>query len=224
MNILLIEDEPKVAAFIKKGLETYQHTVTVAYDGQDGYHIAMQHDFDIILLDRLLPTLSGIDVCRRIKHLKKGLPVLMLTALGTVQDIVQGFENGADDYLTKPFHFDELLARIQALHRRGMTVSPAAVYQVADLQMDCYHHSVKRADKEIALTVKEYALLEVLMTNKNKVLTRTYLAETVWGISFSRGTNLIDVYVNYLRGKVDKGFDTPLIHTVVGVGYVMREK
>ncbi|NIG54416.1 response regulator transcription factor [Chitinophaga sp. Cy-1792] len=224
MNILLIEDEPKVAAFIKKGLENFQHTVTVAYDGQDGYHAAMQQDFSVVILDRLLPTLSGLDVCRRIKHMKKGLPILMLTALGTVQDIVQGFENGADDYLTKPFHFDELMARIQALHRRGMTLNPGAVYQVADLVMDCYNHIVKRGEKEIALTVKEYSLLEVFMTNKNRVLTRTYLAETVWGINFSRGTNLIDVYVNYLRSKVDKGFDTPLIQTVVGVGYVMRDK
>ncbi|RFS26648.1 DNA-binding response regulator [Chitinophaga silvatica] len=224
MNILLIEDEPKVAVFIKKGLETLQHSVTVAYDGQDGYHTAMQHDFDIVILDRLLPSLSGIDVCRKIKHIKKGLPIIMLTALGSVPDKVQGFESGADDYLPKPFHFDELIARIQALHRRGNVTSPSAVYQVADLEMDCYNRSVTRNGKDISLTVKEYALLEVLMINKNRVLSRTYLAETVWGINFNRGTNLIDVYVNYLRSKVDKGFGDPLIHTVVGVGYVMKDK
>ncbi|MGN7820505.1 response regulator transcription factor [Chitinophaga sp. 22536] len=223
MNILLIEDEPSVAAFIRRGLEAHQHTVTVAYDGQDGCHVAIQYNYDLVILDRLLPSLHGLEVCRRIKSVKKGLPVLMLTALGTVRDKVDGFENGADDYMTKPFHFEELLARIQALHRRAQTVTAAAIYRVADLEMNCYNRTVFRKGKEILLTVKEYALLEVLIINKNKVLSRTYMAETVWGIDFNRGTNLIDVYINYLRSKVDKGFSQPLIHTVVGVGYVLRE-
>lgn len=223
MNILLIEDEPRVAAFIRKGLEAHQHTVTVAYDGQDGCHVAMQYDYDLVILDRLLPTLHGLEVCRRIKSLKKGLPILMLTALGTVRDKVQGFESGADDYMPKPFHFDELLARINALHRRGHTITPAAVYRVADLELNCYNRTVFRDNKEIFLTVKEFSLLEVLITNKNRVLSRAHMAETVWGIDFNRGTNLIDVYINYLRAKVDKGFSKPLIHTVIGVGYVLRE-
>ncbi|MBV8253524.1 MAG: response regulator transcription factor [Chitinophaga sp.] len=224
MNILLIEDEPKVAAFIRKGLEAYQHTITVAYDGLNGYQAAMQHDFDVVILDRQLPSLSGLEVCRMIKTMKKGLPILMLTALGSIRDKVQGFESGADDYLPKPFHFDELIARVHALHRRGNVVSPSAVYQVGDLELNCYNRAVTRSGKDITLTVKEFALLEVLMTNKNRVLSRTYLAEAVWGINFNRGTNFIDVYVNYLRSKIDKGFEFPLIHTVIGVGYVMRDK
>lgn len=224
MNILLIEDEPKVASFIRKGLEGLHYTVTVAYDGKDGYHIAMQQDFDVVILDRRLPGMPGLEVCKRIKHMKKGLPVMMLTALDTIPDKVEGFECGADDYLGKPFHFEELIARIKALHRRGQAINPGTVYQVADLVMDCYNHSVHRNKKEIMLTVKEYALLEVLMINKNRALSRTYLAETVWGIDFNRGTNLIDVYINYLRAKIDKGFEKPLIHTVIGVGYVMKEK
>ncbi len=224
MNILLIEDEPRVVTLIKKGLEVHEHQVTVAYDGQDGCHAAMQHDYDLVILDVLLPSLNGLEVCQRIKAFKKGLPVLMLTALGTVRDKVMGFECGADDYMPKPFHLDELLARIKALGRRSQTVSPTAVYRVADLEMDCYKRSVSRGGKEIVLTVKEFALLEVLITNKNRVLSRAFMAETVWGIDFNRGTNLIDVYINYLRAKIDKGFSHPLIHTVIGVGYVLKEQ
>jgi len=151
------------------------------------------------------------------------LPILMLSALGTVDDKVRGLESGADDYLAKPFHFAELLARIKALDRRRSAILPGTVYEVADLQMDSYRKTVTRNGNLILLTVKEFILLEVLMYNKNRVLSRTYIAESVWGINFDRGTNLIDVYINYLRAKIDKGYAMPLIHTVIGMGYMIKD-
>jgi DNA-binding response OmpR family regulator len=223
MNILLIEDESKVAAFIKKGLEEQFHKVTIAYDGNMGRKLALESDFELIILDAVLPELSGFDVCKQIRQFKKELPILMLSALGTVGDKVKGLESGADDYLTKPFHFEELLARIKALDRRRSATLPGTIYQVADLQMDCYRKTVTRGGKVILLTVKEFVLLEVLMYNKNRVLSRTYIAESVWGINFDRGTNLIDVYINYLRAKIDKGYPTQLIQTVIGMGYMIKD-
>jgi two-component system copper resistance phosphate regulon response regulator CusR len=223
MNILLIEDEPKVAAFIKKGLEEQLHNVTLVYDGSMGCKFALEQDFDLIILDVVLPNMNGFEVCKQIRQFKKEVPILMLSALGTVHDKVQGLENGADDYLTKPFHFEELLARIKALDRRRSMVLPGTIYQVEDLQMDCYRKTVTRAGKMILLTVKEFTLLEVLMYNKNRVLSRVYIAEAVWGINFNRGTNLIDVYINYLRSKIDKGFDKQLIQTVIGMGYMIKD-
>jgi two-component system copper resistance phosphate regulon response regulator CusR len=222
MNILLIEDEPKVVAFIKKGLEAHRYNVTVAYDGATGRHMALQQDFDLIILDVILPHFNGLEVCSYIRAFKRDLPILMLTALGTLRDKVLGFENGADDYLSKPFHFEELLVRIKALSRRSSMVMPTSVYQVDDLEMDCHRRAVTRNGQEIDLTVKEFTLLEVLIVNKNRVLSRTEIAESVWGIDFNRGTNLIDVYINYLRSKIDKGFPKQLIHTVIGVGYVLK--
>ena len=223
MNILLIEDEPNVVTFIKKGLEEQRHIVTVAYDGNMGSKLALEQDFDLILLDIILPYFNGFEVCKQIRQYKKEVPILMLTALGTVNDKVQGLECGADDYLTKPFHFVELLARIKALDRRRSMVLQGTNYQVDDLEMDCFRKTVIRAGKTITLTAKEFTLLEVLMVNKNRVLSRSYIAESVWGINFDRGTNLIDVYINYLRTKVDKGFPKQLINTVIGMGYVIRE-
>ena len=223
MNILLIEDEQKVAAFIKKGLEEQFHNVTIAYDGGMGAKLALEQDFELIILDVILPNINGFEVCKQIRQFKKEVPILMLSALGTVNDKVQGLENGADDYLTKPFHFEELLARIKALDRRRSLVLPGTVYQVGDLQMDCYRKTVTRENKMILLTVKEFTLLEVLMYNKNRVLSRVYIAESVWGINFNRGTNLIDVYINYLRTKVDRGYSKQLIHTVIGMGYMISE-
>jgi two-component system, OmpR family, copper resistance phosphate regulon response regulator CusR len=223
MKILLIEDEPKVAAFIKKGLEEQFHNVTLVYDGAMGSKLALEQDFELIILDVVLPQVNGFEVCRQIRQFKKEVPILMLSALGTVNDKVQGLENGADDYLTKPFHFEELLARIKALDRRRSMVLPGTVYQVADLQMDCFRKTVTRGGNMITLTVKEFTLLEVLMYNKNRVLSRVYIAESVWGINFNRGTNLIDVYINYLRTKVDKGYTKQLIHTVIGMGYMIRD-
>jgi len=223
MNILLIEDEPKVAAFIKKGLEEQFHKVTLAYDGNMGRKLALESDFELVILDAVLPELNGFEVCKQIRQFKKELPILMLSALGTVDDKVRGLESGADDYLTKPFHFEELLARIKALDRRRSAILPGTVYEVADLQMDCYRKTVTRSGNLILLTVKEFILLEVLMYNKNRVLSRTYIAESVWGINFDRGTNLIDVYINYLRAKVDKGYPSQLIHTVIGMGYMIKD-
>lgn len=223
MNILLIEDELKVSGFIKKGLEEHLHHVSLAYDGSMGSKMALENEYDLIILDVVLPYINGMEVCKLIRQVKKEVPILMLSALDTVNDKVQGLENGADDYLTKPFHFEELLARIKALNRRKDMVLPGTVYKVGDLEMDCYKKTVSRNRKTILLSAKEFTLLEVLMANKNRVLSRVYIAESVWGISFNRGTNLIDVYINYLRSKVDKGFDKPLIHTVIGMGYVIKE-
>ena len=223
MKILLIEDEPKVAAFIKKGLEEQLNSVTVAYDGNMGVKLALEQEYELILLDVILPYVDGIEVCRQVRKFKREVPILMLTALGTVDDKVRGLEMGADDYLTKPFHFEELLARIRALDRRRSMVLPGTVYKVGDLEMDSYRKTVTRAGKVILLTAKEFTLLEVLMANKNRVLSRIAIAESVWGISFNRGTNLIDVYINYVRQKVDKGYDKQLIHTVVGMGYIIKE-
>ncbi len=223
MNILLIEDEPQVVSFIKKGLEEQQNTVSVAYDGNFGVRMALENDFDLIILDVILPFLNGFEVCKQIRQHKKEVPIIMLSALGTVSDKVKGLENGADDYLTKPFHFEELLARIKALGRRRSIVLPGTVYTVGDLEIDCYRKSVSRGGKAIILTSKEFTLLEVLMYNKNRVLSRVYIAEAVWGINFNRGTNLIDVYINYLRSKIDKGHSKQLIQTVIGMGYLIRE-
>ena len=223
MQILLIEDEPKVAAFIKKGLEEQRHLVTVAYDGNMGVKLALEQEYELILLDVILPYINGIEVCKQIRQFKREVPILMLTALGTVNDKVRGFESGADDYLTKPFHFDELLARIKALDRRRTMVLPGTIYKVDDLEMDSYRKTVTRAGKTILLTAKEFTLLEVLMVNKNRVISRVSIAESVWGISFNRGTNLIDVYINYLRTKIDKGYTHQLIHTVIGMGYIIKD-
>jgi two-component system copper resistance phosphate regulon response regulator CusR len=223
MKILLVEDEPKVASFIKKGLEEQQNLVTIAYDGNMGVKLALELDFELIILDVILPYINGLEVCKQIRQFKKEVPILMLTALGTVNDKVQGLENGADDYMTKPFHFDELLARIKALDRRRTLVLPGTVYRVDDLEMDCFRKTVTRNGKVILLTAKEFTLLEVLMVNKNRVLSRVSIAESVWGISFNRGTNLIYVYINYLRAKVDKGYANQLIHTVIGMGYIIKD-
>jgi len=223
MKILLIEDEPKVAAFIRKGLEEQRNTVTVAYDGSMGCKLALEQDFELIILDVILPYINGLEVCKQIRKVKKEVPILMLTALSTVDDKVQGLENGADDYLTKPFHFEELLARIKALDRRRAMVLPGTYYKIGDLELDCYRKTVTRDGKIILLTAKEFTLLEVLMANKNRVLSRVFIAELVWGISFNRGTNLIDVYINYLRTKVDKGYSKQLIHTVIGMGYIIKD-
>lgn len=223
MNILLVEDEVKVSDFIRKGLQEQGFQVSCAFDGAFGEKLALEHEFDILIIDVILPNLNGVELCKKIKKMKADIPVLMLTALGTIQDKVSGFNAGADDYLVKPFHFEELLARINALARRKMFAPPGVAWSAADLEVDSYRKIVKRAGKEITLTAKEFALLEMLISNKNRVLSRAYISETVWGIDFDRGTNAIDVYINYLRNKVDKNFDTKLIHTVIGMGYVLKD-
>jgi two-component system copper resistance phosphate regulon response regulator CusR len=222
MNILLIEDEPDVAAFIKTGLEEQHHQVTVFHDGKEGARVAIEKDFDVLILDIILPGYNGLDVCKQVRSHKKDLPILMLTALGTIKDKVQGFENGADDYLTKPFHMEELLVRINAITRRRAVVT-GKTYVAGDLEVDCNKGTVTRGGKEIQLTTKEFTLLEILIANKNKVLSRAEIAGQVWGINFDRGTNLIDVYINYLRAKIDKDYSRKLIQTVIGRGYVLKD-
>jgi two-component system copper resistance phosphate regulon response regulator CusR len=222
MNILLVEDEPKVAEFIKRGLTEQSHVVELASDGLSGEKMALTGDYDLLILDVIVPGKSGLEVCRAVRKEKPDVPILMLTALGTTQDKVIGFEAGADDYLVKPFHFDELLARIKALSRRRVAASPGTIRKVADLEIDIYQKKAWRDGKEILLTAKEFALLDLLVQNKNNVLSRSSIAEAVWGIDFNRRTNLIDVYINYLREKIDKGFGKPLIHTVIGMGYVLK--
>jgi DNA-binding response OmpR family regulator len=224
MNILLVEDEAKVADFIRKGLQEQSYHVELAYDGLFGEKLALEKEYDLVILDLILPGITGLELCRRIRKYRPDLPILLLTALGSTKDKVAGLESGADDYLVKPFHFEELLARIKALSRRKLLMSPGIVYKIADLEVDAYKRTVRRAEKEILLSAREFSLLELLIVNKRRVLSRTLIAETVWGINYDRGTNLIDVYINYLRSKIDKGFDSPLIHTVIGMGYVLKEQ
>ncbi|MDO3378533.1 heavy metal response regulator transcription factor [Geoalkalibacter halelectricus] len=222
MRILVVEDEKKVASFIKRGLEEEGYTVDVAYDGDEGLDMAAHTPYDLVLMDVMLPKKDGITCIREMRAREIVSPVLCLTAKDTVDDIVQGLDSGSDDYLTKPFAFAELLARVRALIRRG-TQDRGAELHFADLRLDPVTHKVWRSDKEIDLTSKEYALLEYMMRNPNQVLTRTMIAEHVWDYTFDSFTNIIDVYINYLRKKVDRDFDKKLIHTVRGVGYVLKE-
>ncbi|MFB6456981.1 response regulator [Chitinophaga sp. Hz27] len=226
MKILVIEDETKVGAFIKRGLEEHQHQVDVIVDGNNGQLVALQEDYDLIILDVMLPGINGINICKNLRGAAVQTPILMLTALNATHDIVDGLNSGADDYLAKPFHFSELLARINALSRRKSLFKPESIaLTLADLKLDTNTKTAHREGKEIILTAKEYALLELFLKNTGKVLSRALIAESVWGLEFDTGTNTIDVYVNYLRNKIEKGFSgDKLIHTVVGMGYVMKLK
>lgn len=223
MKILVVEDEKKVAGFIKRGLEEDNYEVTVSHDGADGLKLALEDDFSLIVLDVMLPKKDGLTVIKELRAAGKHVPVLMLTARDTTDDIVSGLDAGSDDYLTKPFAFAELLARVRALVRRG-ELDRGAEIRFADLRLDPVAHKVWRSGTEIDLTSKEYGLLEYLMRNPNTVLSRAMIAEHVWDYAFDSFTNIIDVYVNYLRKKVDKDFPTKLIHTVRGQGYILREK
>ncbi|GAB6083309.1 response regulator transcription factor [Desulfuromonas carbonis] len=223
MHILVVEDEKKVASFIKRGLEEEKYTVDLAADGEEGLAMGTAKPYDLILMDLMLPKMDGLTVIRELRQKGIHTPVLCLTAKDTVDDIVSGLDSGSDDYLTKPFAFAELLARVRALVRRG-TKDRGAEIHFADLRLDPVAHKVWRGSREVELTAKEYALLEYLMRNPNQVLTRTMIAEHVWDYTFDSFTNIIDVYVNYLRKKIDKDFDKRLIHTVRGVGYVLKEE
>lgn len=223
MRILVVEDEKKVAGFIQRGLEGEGFEVEVANDGETGVSMAEVGKYDLILMDIMLPKLDGLSAVQQIREKGVHCPVLCLTAKDTVEDIVAGLDSGSDDYLTKPFAFAELLARVRALTRRGGDDRGAEI-TYADLRLDPVAHKVWRSDQEIDLTTKEYALLEYLMRNPEKTLTRTMIAEQVWDYTFDSFTNIIDVYVNYLRKKVDRDFDKKLIHTVRGVGYVLKEE
>ena len=222
MRILLVEDDKKVASFIRKGLEEEGYAVDVAADGEAGLFMGLDRLHDLIILDVMLPKKPGFQVLRELRQAKVATPVLMLTARDTVEDKVQGLDAGADDYLTKPFVFAELLARVRALlRRRAEARSPRL--QVADLVLDPATRSVTRGGQPITLTNREFALLEYLMRNAGRVLTRTAITEHVWDYDFDSGTNVIDVYVNYLRKKIDASHEPKLLHTVRGAGYVLRE-
>ena len=221
MRILIVEDEKKVAAFIKKGLEEETYAVDIAIDGEEGLHLGEQNPYDLIILDLMLPKINGLDILSHLRAKKIETPILLLTAKDSVEDKVEGLNQGADDYLTKPFAFSELLARIRVLLRRGKTETKTTL-EIADLTLDLVSHKVNRGNEEIELTGKEYSLLEYFMRNQEKVLTRTMIAEHVWDYNFDTFTNVIDVYVNHLRKKIDKNFPAKLLHTLRGVGYVMK--
>ncbi len=218
MRILVVEDERRIAAFIRRGLEEERYAVDVAYDGQEALDWAATVEYDLIVLDVLLPKIDGIRVCRELRDQGSKVPVLMLTARDAVEDRVRGLDSGADDYLVKPFAFQELLARIRALlRRRGETKTTQL--QVADLVLDTLTHRATRAGQVIELTAREYALLEFLMRHPRQVLSRTQIAEHVWGYDFFSTSNVVDVYIGYLRRKIDRGFEVKLIQTVRGAGY-----
>ena len=226
MKILVVEDEQNVSSFIKRGLEEQGHQVTQAFDGLTGLKLAKDDEFDINILDVVMPGMNGIDLCDELKN-KYYItsPILMLTALGSTEDIVIGLETGADDYLTKPFKFKELLARINALSRRGNEneKSTKSMLQVKDLEMNLNSKEVFRNGKEIELTAREFRLLEYLLINKNRVVSRTALLENVWEIDFDLGTNIIDVYISYLRNKIERDYPLKIIKTVVGMGYIIKD-
>ena len=223
MRILVVEDEQKVAKFLQQGLEEERYSVKVASDGEQGTVYATTETFDLIILDIFLPKKDGITLLKEIRSKKITTPVLMLTAKGSVDNKIEGLDSGADDYLTKPFAFAELLARVRALLRRGGH-EKSTILTAVDLQLDTVTHKAKRGDNLIELTGKEYALLEYFMRNINRVLTRTIISEHIWNYNFDTGTNVVDVYINHLRSKIDDGFDKKLLQTVRGVGYVLKEE
>jgi heavy metal response regulator len=222
MKILLVEDEKKVASFIKRGLEEEHFTVDVAYDGESGEFMALTSEYDLIILDILLPKKNGFEVLKSLRANGIQTPILILTAKGSIDDKVEGLNSGADDYLTKPFAFAELIARIRSLLRRTSS-EKSNIIKVADLEFDTVKHIAKRGEKIIELTAREYSLLEYFMRNKGRVLTRTMIAEHIWDYHFDTGSNIIDVYVRRLREKIDEGFPKKLIHTIRGVGYIIKE-
>ena len=223
MKILLIEDEPQLVSIIQRDLSAEGHDVSVAMDGQTGLDMGMKMSFQLVILDIMLPGINGIEICRNLRAANNEVAILMLTALGTTENIVVGLDSGADDYMVKPFSLVELNARIRTLARRNIINDrPANLLQVGNLTMNLSEKTVTRDDKMIDLTATEYRLLEFLVRNKNHMVSRIEILEHVWNIDFNMGTNVVDVYINYLRKKIDKGFDIKLIHTVVGMGYIFK--
>ena len=222
-KIILVEDEIIIASFIERGLREFGHEVSVVYDGNAGWELLQNESFDLLILDIIMPGMNGLELCRMYRQ-RFGYhsPVVMLTALGTTDDIVKGLDAGADDYLVKPFSFQELEARIKALLRRSKEV-PVQQLVCGDLILDCTLRRARRGNMDIDLTVKEYRLLEYFLLHQRAVLSRLTLLRDVWDKNFDTNTNVVDVYVNYLRAKIDKGFEDKLIHTVVGVGYMMTD-
>ena len=224
MKILIVEDESKVASFIKRGLEENHFEADTAYDGLSAEKLARQYKYDLFILDLIIPGIRGLDLCRKIKMLNPNTPVLMLTALGTTDDKLAGFDAGADDYLVKPFEFRELLARVKVLLKK-INQPPDTVNRLVtgDLELDLDKKTARRGSTIIDLTAREFSLLEYFMRNSGRVLSRNDIAEKVWDVNFDFGTNIVDVYVNFLRKKIDKGFDKKLIHTKVGFGYIFGD-
>lgn len=224
MKILLVEDESSVSSFIKRGLEEQGHKVMQAFDGITGLKLTYQNNFDLIMLDVIMPGMNGIELCSNLRNEQAiTTPILMLTALGETDDIVTGLEAGADDYLSKPFKFKELLARIQALTKRGTVRNhKSQVLKAQDLEMNLETKEVQRGGTKIALTAREFALLEYLLKNKNRVVSRTSILENVWEVDFDLKTNVIDVYINYIRKKIEHGYSSKIITTVIGMGYVIK--
>ncbi|KYP13171.1 response regulator transcription factor [Flavihumibacter sp. CACIAM 22H1] len=225
LNVLLVEDEISVGNLINKGLSERGYKISLAPDGDIGYEMATKNDFDIMILDIMLPGLNGLELCKRLRNNKIDTPILMLTALSSTENIVTGLDSGADDYLAKPFKFAELEARIRSLARRKSQLQPEDNHalRVADLELNPDSKMVLRNGKRISLTSTEFRLLEFLMRNKGKVLSRMTILENVWGIDFNISTNVVDVYINYVRKKIENSFDKKLLHTVVGMGYVIKE-
>ncbi|HTA28002.1 MAG TPA: response regulator transcription factor [Bacteroidia bacterium] len=222
-SILLVEDEPKMSAYVKMGLEENNYHIDVAMDGRTGADLALRNNYSAIVLDVNLPELNGYEVCRLIRQKKPRLPILMLSALNKIENKLEGFNTGTDDYLVKPFEFAELLARLKVLlTRTEQIVEKNKVLKVADLIMDLDSKMVKRGKNTVELTLKEFNLLQYLMQNKNKVVSRSELLEKIWGINFDTGTNVIDVYINFLRKKIDLPTHPKLIHTYIGMGYILK--
>lgn len=228
-KIILIEDESSVVSFIKKGLQELEYDISVAFDGATGIRLVDENAYDMVILDIMLPDINGLEVCKEIRKKNKTIPILFLTALGSSENIVLGLENGGDDYLVKPFKFIELVARIKSLLRRsGHHISDTEsndmdIYQFGDLSVNDYTKKVVRGEQEISLTSTEYKLLLYFLNNPEKVISRAEILEAVWGVNYDLGTNVVDVYVNYLRKKLDNHEDEKLIHTVIGMGYVLKK-
>jgi DNA-binding response OmpR family regulator len=224
MKILIVEDEPKVASFIKKGLEENNYDAEIAYDGLSAEKLVQHIRYDLFILDIIIPGINGLDLCKKLKKLNSNIPVLMLTALGTTDDKINGFDAGANDYLVKPFEFRELLARVKVLLKKPDPVPESGnILRADDLELDLDKKVARRGKSYIDLTAKEFSLLEYFMKNSGRVVSRIDIAEKVWDIKFDFGTNVVDVYVNFLRKKIDKGFDKKLIHTRVGFGYIFGD-
>ncbi len=223
MRIILIEDEKRLSHFIKKGLTENGFAVDQAFDGEEGLYLASHETYDLVILDVMLPKMSGVEVCKKLRLLKKETPILMLTAKSELEDKVEGLDSGADDYLTKPFEFGELKARINALLRRSYH-QVSNNLTVDNLEVDPIKHTVNRAGKMIKLTPKEFAILELLLRRKHEVVTRTQVIEHVWDYNFDSLSNVVDVFIGTLRKKIDKGYNIPLIHTLHGVGYMATDK
>jgi len=221
MRILVVEDEKRIANFIARGLKEEDFAVDIAGDGKQGAYLAEINPYDLIILDIMLPTYEGVEICRQLRAKKINVPILMLTARGALKDKVMGLNAGADDYLTKPFHFEELLARVKVLLRRS-TGNKTSVLKVADLELNQLSHEAKRTGKSIALRSKEFALLEYFMLNAGEVISRAMISEHVWNEQFDSMSNVIDVHVRNLRNKIDEGFKNKLIHTLRGSGYILK--